>query len=107
MSKFERHFFVCQTQRPPQGKPYCGARGAAEVFNALQEGIGSHPELWGKVQVTASGCLGPCFDGPAIVVYPEGFWYAPITPEDVKEIVDSHMVRGVPVERLRYEWPEE
>jgi (2Fe-2S) ferredoxin len=106
MSKFERHFFVCQMQRPPQGKPSCGARGAAEVFNVLQEALGSHPELWGKVQLTAAGCLGPCFDGPSIVVYPEGVWYAPVTAEGAREIAASHLVGGARVDRLVYRWPD-
>ena len=106
-SKFQRHFFVCQTQRPPMGKPSCGAQGAVDILNALQEGLGAHPELWGKVQISASGCLGPCFDGPSIVVYPEAIWYARVKPSDVAEIVESHMVGGKPVERLVYEWPDE
>jgi (2Fe-2S) ferredoxin len=107
MGKFERHFFVCQTQRPPTGKPSCTQRGGTEVYAALQEGIGGRPELWGKVAVTSCGCLGPCFDGPNVVVYPEGIWYAGVTAEDVPEIVDSHMVGGKPVDRLVYQWPED
>ncbi len=106
MSRFARHFFVCQMQRPPGGKPSCGLRGSGEVFNLLQEALGANPDLWGKVTVTSSGCLGPCFDGPTIVVYPEGTWYAGVTAADVPEIVEKHMVGGVPVERLIYKWPE-
>jgi (2Fe-2S) ferredoxin len=107
MAKFERHFFVCQTERPPTGKPSCAARGAAEVYAAFQEGLGARPDLWGKVAVTSCGCLGPCFDGPNVVVYPDGVWYAGVTASDVAEIVDSHMVRGEPLARLVYQWPEE
>jgi len=106
MSKFERHFFVCQTQRPPMGKPSCGAQGSKEILETLSEGLAGHPELWGKVQVSASGCLGPCFDGPSIVVYPEAIWYARVTVEGAREIVESHMVGGKPVEHLLYQWPD-
>lgn len=102
MTKIERHFFVCENQRPLLGKPSCGARGAGGILAALQQGMGAHPELWGRVAVTASGCLGPCFDGPTVVVYPEGVWYVGVTPEDVAEIVESHMVGGRAVERLVY-----
>jgi (2Fe-2S) ferredoxin len=35
------------------------------------------------------------------VVYPEGVWYGGVRVEDVAEIVESHLVNGVPVERLR------
>jgi (2Fe-2S) ferredoxin len=38
-------------------------------------------------------------------VYPEATWYAPVTAADIAEIIDSHLVRGVPVERLRFVWP--
>ena len=106
MSKFKRHFFVCQTQRPSMGKPSCGARGSAEILELLQEGLAGSPDLWDSVTVTSSGCLGPCFDGPTIVVYPEATWYAGVTKDDVAEIVESHMVGGAPVARLVYKWPE-
>jgi hypothetical protein len=36
-----------------------------------------------------------------VVVYPEGVWYGKVTPEDVSEIVQSHLINGKPVERLR------
>ena len=105
MAKIERHFFVCTNQRPQgsggAGKPSCGERGAA-ILTALQEGLGAHSELWGRVAITATGCLGPCFEGPTIVVYPEGVWYARVGLEDVAEIVETHMVGGRAVERLVY-----
>jgi len=36
-----------------------------------------------------------------VVVYPEGVWYGGVTPADVPEIVERHLVGGQPVERLR------
>jgi (2Fe-2S) ferredoxin len=106
MPKIERHFFVCQNERPAQGKPSCGARGAAQLLTALQEGLGAHPELWGRVAVTPSGCLGPCFEGPTVVVYPEGVWYVGVQLSDVPELVEQHMARGLPVTRLLYTWED-
>jgi (2Fe-2S) ferredoxin len=52
------------------------------------------------VQFSASGCLSFCRAGPLMVVYPEGIWYHPETPEDIDEIIQSHFVEGNPVERL-------
>jgi (2Fe-2S) ferredoxin len=104
--RYQRHFFVCQTKRPPFGKPSCGAKGSDQVLNTLIEALGTHQALWGSVTVTACGCLGPCVDGPSIVVYPEGVWYAHVTPDDAREIAQSHLVDGKPVERLFYQWPE-
>jgi (2Fe-2S) ferredoxin len=101
-----RHFFVCCNERPAGGKPSCGARGSALVLERLEQGLAAHPDLWGAASVTSTGCLGPCFDGPTVVVYPEGVWYAGVGPSEAGEIVDEHMVAGRPVERLRYRWPE-
>jgi (2Fe-2S) ferredoxin len=39
--------------------------------------------------------------GPVCVVYPEGIWYTYLDEEDVDEIIDSHLVNGEPVERLK------
>jgi (2Fe-2S) ferredoxin len=35
-----------------------------------------------------------------VVVYPEAVWYGHVTPADVDEIIDSHIIGGQPVERL-------
>ncbi|HEX8109892.1 MAG TPA: hypothetical protein VF516_19310 [Kofleriaceae bacterium] len=43
--------------------------------------------------VTNCGCLGPCFDGPNAVVYPDGVWYAGLQPDDAAGIAD-HLVAG-------------
>ena len=57
--------------------------------------------LKGKVRANQSGCLDQCEHGPNIVVYPEAIWYGHVTEADVEEIVESHIVGGKPVERLR------
>jgi (2Fe-2S) ferredoxin len=101
----ERHLFVCTNRRPDGGKPSCGARGAA-VLAALEAGLAAHPALCASVSVTGSACLGPCFDGPTVVAYPEAVWYGHVAPWDVAEIIDQHLAAGRPVERLRYRWPE-
>ncbi len=105
-AKFARHFFVCCKERPAHAQPSCGPRGGGEVYNALQEALGAHEELWDSVCVTVASCLGPCFDGPTVVVYPEGTWSAGVSPADAAEIVEKHLVGGQPVERLLYKWPD-
>lgn len=101
MAQITRHFFVCQNERPAGGRSSCTNRGGAEILSGLQLGLASHPELWSDVAVTPTGCLGPCLRGPTIVVYPEGVWYTSVTRADISELVESHLVHGVPVERLR------
>jgi (2Fe-2S) ferredoxin len=106
MSKFQRHFFVCVNQRPDGGKGSCAGRGAQAIVSALVAGLSEHPALWSSVSVTPTGCLGPCTEGPTIVVYPEGVWYVGVRLEDVPELLAEHLVGGRPVERLRYYWPD-
>jgi (2Fe-2S) ferredoxin len=52
------------------------------------------------VGFTAAGCLDFCKTGPLMVVYPEGIWYRPTTPEDIDEIVEQHFKNGKRVDRL-------
>jgi (2Fe-2S) ferredoxin len=99
--RFAHHVFVCTNRRPdddPRGS--CACKGSEEVRAALKDET-RRRGLKGKVRVNASGCLDACADGPSIVVYPEGVWYGHVTPADVPEIVESHLVNGCPVERLR------
>jgi (2Fe-2S) ferredoxin len=35
-----------------------------------------------------------------LVVYPEGVFYGQVNSTDVLEIVESHLVKNIPVERL-------
>lgn len=48
------------------------------------------------VLVTPCGCLGPCFDGPNAVVYPDGVWYAGLDAADAAALVD-HLLGGAPI----------
>lgn len=109
MKSLRHHFFVCVDERPAGMKQSCGGRAdspARQVFHALVDAVNAH-RLWYEVLISSSGCLGPCGAGPTIVVYPEGTWYGAVRLEDVDEIVTEHMLRGKPVERLLYQWPEE
>ena len=97
--------FVCTNDRPAGAKPSCGGRGRA-ILAGLQREL-STTEAYASVAVTGTGCLGPCFDGPTVVVYPEGCWYGRVAESDVRELVSEHLVAGRVVERLRFTWPEE
>jgi (2Fe-2S) ferredoxin len=88
-----RHLFVCTNGRSA-GKPACGPRGGDALVAAVQR------ELLGRgateVLVTPCGCLGPCFDGPNAVVYPDGVWYAGLGVEDAAELA-RHLIDGTPL----------
>ena len=98
-----RHVLVCE------GKS-CRQAGAEEVKDRFEkilekkglrfgkESKGRNPE--GPVVLTDCGSVGFCSVGPAVMVYPEGVWYARVQPDDVSEIVEEHLESGRVVERL-------
>lgn len=100
MPFLDRHVFVC-TNRRAEGDPKgsCAARGGDAVKDALKAEVHARG-LKGRVRANAAGCLDQCAHGCALVVYPEQAWYGKVTVEDVKEIVDKHLIGGVLVERL-------
>ncbi len=99
--RFRHHVFVCENRRDPSdSRGSCGAKGSAAIRDAFKEELAKRG-LKKIVRANSAGCLDSCADGPTVVVYPEGVWYGHVRPEDVPEIVESHLVNGVPVERLR------
>jgi (2Fe-2S) ferredoxin len=100
MPAWKHHVFVCTNKRPPgHPKGSCGERGCDEVLMAFNNEV-ERLELFETVKVQSSNCLGPCRQGPTVVVYPEGAWYGGVKGADVREIVQSHFVDDQPVMRL-------
>ncbi len=97
MAKPEYHVFIC-TQQRPQGHPRgsCGEKGCGEVYNAFSMAIAKR-NLFNKVAVTATGCLGPCQTGANVLVYPGSVMYIQMTPADVDVVIDQHLLGGQPV----------
>lgn len=54
-------------------------------------------------KVIMTGCFGLCAKGPIVIVYPEGTFYAHVKPEDVTNIINSHLINGKPYEPLVYQ----
>jgi (2Fe-2S) ferredoxin len=96
-----RHLFVC-TNAVSSGKPACGKRGGNELLAAVQRALLDRGAS--GVLVTPCGCLGPCFDGPNAVVYPDNVWYAGLDESDASAIVD-HLVDGVVHDAKKSERP--
>ena len=58
--------------------------------------------LENDVAIIKTGCFGLCANGPVCVVYPEGAFYSFVKVEDVKDIVEEHLIKGRLVQRLLY-----
>ncbi len=100
MSFYQRHVFICVNQRE-DGEACCqqfDAEGARDYMKSRAKALGIH--LPGQVRINRAGCLNRCDQGPVMVVYPEGIWYTYVDRADLDEIVEEHLVKGRPVERL-------
>jgi (2Fe-2S) ferredoxin len=100
MPFFEKHVFICTNRRDPSNpKGSCAAKGSDQVREAFKKELHERG-LKGRMRANAAGCLDQCEEGCTVVVYPEQVWYGHVTPADVPEIIEQHLVQGRPVERL-------
>ncbi|HEX7714914.1 MAG TPA: NAD(P)H-dependent oxidoreductase subunit E, partial [Bacillota bacterium] len=94
MGLYRAHVLVCAGAG-------CISSGCKEVERNLLAELESH-HLSEEVKVVETGCIGSCDLGPAIVIYPEGVFYQKVKPEDVQLIVEEHLLKGRPVQKLLY-----
>jgi (2Fe-2S) ferredoxin len=100
MSRYERHVFTCVNRREPGNpKGCCAEKGGELVAERFKAGLHQRG-LKGRMRANKAGCLDHCALGVSVVVYPEGVWYCKVTPDDVDEIIDKHMIGGQVVTRL-------
>ena len=99
----QHHVFVCT------GKS-CSAVDSAAVKEAFERELKARGLQYGKISkgcspegtvvLTECASVGFCAIGAAVMVYPDGVWYAQVRAGDVPEIVEEHIVNGRPVKRL-------
>lgn len=101
MPKPKKHVFVCTQNRGP-GHPRgsCQQNNCNEVIDEFMLEF-QQRDLRANFALTPTGCIGPCGSGPSVLVYPEGIMYGKVTREDVKAIIDEHLLGDTPVERLK------
>lgn len=90
----ERHILIC-------GGTGCKASNSFNVIDALQKEV-KNKGLEDKVKVIKTGCFGFCAQGPIVQILPDKTFYIKVSEDDVKEIVESHIVNNKIVDRLLY-----
>ena len=94
MDLIRSHVMVC-------GGTGCTSSNSAAVIAEFEKQL-QEKGLDKEVKVVRTGCFGLCEAGPVCIVYPEGSFYAHVTPENVTKIVDEHLIKGRIVKELLY-----
>ena len=92
---YRAHVLMC-------GGTGCTSSGSQKI-NAEFEAQLKNYGLEDEIKLVQTGCFGLCALGPIVIIYPEGTFYSMVKPEDVKEIVEEHLLKGRVVTRLVYD----
>lgn len=88
MEKPAHHILVCgsfRTGGEPQG--FCHKKGATGLVAYLESELSDRG--MNDVMVSMTTCLKVCDRGPALVVYPENWWYGKVDEEAIDAILDG------------------
>jgi NADH-quinone oxidoreductase subunit F len=91
------HVLVC-------GGENCSKSGSEQVKEAFAKEL-KKQKLDQEIKLGDTDCHDFCEMGPLVIVYPEGTFYVRVTPEDVPDIVEEHLINGKVVDRLLYKEP--
>ncbi len=98
MTKYKTHILVC-------GGTGCTASLSDKIAKNLKDNL-IDKGLENDVQVVLTGCFGFCEKGPIVKIMPDNTFYTEVKPEDAKEIIEEHIIKGRKVTRLLYTDPE-
>ncbi len=97
MAKGKMQILVCG------GTNCTGNQGEAIIDNIRLELEAN--ALENDVIVVRTGCFGMCKLGPVVKIMPGNVVYTKVTPDDAREIVSEHIMKGRNVERLLFKDP--
>jgi NADH:ubiquinone oxidoreductase subunit F (NADH-binding)/(2Fe-2S) ferredoxin/NAD-dependent dihydropyrimidine dehydrogenase PreA subunit len=98
MANYKYHILIC-------GGTGCSASSSNQIRENFEQLL-SDKNLSDEVQVVLTGCFGFCEKGPIVKMLPDNTFYTQVKPEDCREIIEEHIVKGRKVTRLLYENPE-
>lgn len=80
----------------------CTSSGSMTLIDEFEKQLEKNG-LTNEVKIVKTGCFGLCALGPVVIVYPEGAFYSMVKADDVREIVEEHLLKGRIVQRLLYD----
>jgi NADP-reducing hydrogenase subunit HndC len=98
MADYKMHILVC-------GGTGCRASQSEQIANNFKSELEFHG-LEDEIKVVTTGCFGFCEKGPVVKVVPDNTFYTQVSPCDVKDIVNEHLIKGRPLRRLLYVNPK-
>ena len=87
----EKHILVCRGTG-------CTSSKSPEIIENFRKIIDEKGIQ--NVRVIQTGCFGLCAKGPIVIIRPEDTFYAMVTPDACREIIEKHIEKGEIVERL-------
>ena len=91
---YKNYILVC-------GGTGCESSRSDQIYHSLIEEAAAQG-VADQVQVIKTGCFGFCEQGPIVKILPEDSFYVQVKPEDAKELIAEHVVKGREVTRLLY-----
>ncbi|MGE4584808.1 MAG: NADH-ubiquinone oxidoreductase-F iron-sulfur binding region domain-containing protein [Sphaerochaeta sp.] len=92
---FRNYILVC-------GGTACESSRSDQIYRNLIEECKAQG-IADEVQVVKTGCFGFCEQGPIVKILPEDSFYVKVKPEDAKELIAEHVIKGREVTRLLYD----
>ena len=100
MQRVSHHLLLCATASKAKCcDPAVGSQTWDELKRVIRElDLENATRQEGIVLRSKVDCLRVCERGPILVVWPDGIWYADISPDRVERIIEQHIISNQPVE---------